>query len=215
MQASLTTEKRGRGRPSSGDAPDPNRIARVAFAVFAAHGFEGARLREVAALAQVDVALVSRRYGSKLGLWMASVDDLAQRMNNLWDAIATQTSGTGLAQEDFHQALRMFVEFSGEVPELGRFVTNEISTPSFRRDYVYDQIWRPCMRVMNPLMQKAADAGLHCLSSPDFFVFMLIGAISMPLMMRELISQETGVDEAMIGAMLQREIFSLCSGRNC
>src|SRR5918998_1570320 len=58
---------RGRGADTRGAVLD------AARARFAAHGYDGTRLRDVAADAGVDVALVSYHFGSKDGLFAAAL----------------------------------------------------------------------------------------------------------------------------------------------
>lgn len=63
---------KGRGRPAGGsDARD--RIVRAGRTRFAADGYAGATLRAIAADAEVDVALISYYFGSKQGLFVASL----------------------------------------------------------------------------------------------------------------------------------------------
>lgn len=54
-------------------------IRQAALEVFSQHGFSGTNMRQIAAVTGVDVALISHHFGSKLTLWKAVVDDLADR----------------------------------------------------------------------------------------------------------------------------------------
>jgi AcrR family transcriptional regulator len=64
--------KRRRG-PRADAADTRGAVLEAARARFAAHGYDGTRLRDVAADADVDVALVSYFFGSKDGLFAAAM----------------------------------------------------------------------------------------------------------------------------------------------
>jgi AcrR family transcriptional regulator len=66
-----TRTKRRRGPRADGDTRGA--VLAAARARFAAHGYDGTRLRDVAADADVDVALVSYFFGSKDGLFSAAM----------------------------------------------------------------------------------------------------------------------------------------------
>ena len=203
---------RGRGRPRPGDAPDPAHVARIAFTAFAIAGYDGASVREIAATAAVDPALVARRYGSKLGLWKATVDELAERMASMYDAIAQLESDPAPFLSRFQRVLRLFTDFCCEVPELGRFFTNEIAEPGDRRDYVLEQIWRPSFAVMQPWMRKAQAMGLIRAKDADILVFQLIGMVAMPLMMTSVMEKELGLDDDQIRLRLGQSVERLLLG---
>ena len=65
-------QKRRRG-PRADAADTRGAVLQAARARFAAHGYDGTRLRDVAADADVDVALVSYFFGSKDGLFAAAL----------------------------------------------------------------------------------------------------------------------------------------------
>jgi AcrR family transcriptional regulator len=65
--------RRRRG-PRAGAADTRGAVLEAARARFAAHGYAGTRLRDVAADADVDVALVSYFFGSKDGLFAAAME---------------------------------------------------------------------------------------------------------------------------------------------
>lgn len=193
---------RGRGRPRQGNAPDPAHVERIAFLSFAAAGYDGASVRQIAARAGVDPALVTRRYGSKFGLWKATVDQLAVRMTAMHAAIERLGDDPAPAPERFRRALHLFVGFCCEVPELGRFFTNEIASPGERREYVLDRIWRPNFAVMRPLIREARSSGIVHTDDEDILVFQLIGMVSMPLMMTSVMETEVGIGADTIQARL-------------
>jgi AcrR family transcriptional regulator len=69
----VTRQQRRRG-PRADAADTRGAVLQAARARFAAHGYDGTRLRDVAADADVDVALVSYFFGSKDGLFAAAME---------------------------------------------------------------------------------------------------------------------------------------------
>ena len=70
-EAHIMKEKseRSRGRPRKGGEHDAEALLEAATICFAEHGFDKTSLRLIAQQAGVDVAMISYRHGSKLGLW--------------------------------------------------------------------------------------------------------------------------------------------------
>jgi AcrR family transcriptional regulator len=67
------TAPRRRGRPVGGGGGKREEILAAARRVFAAHGFDGATLRTIAADADVDPAMVRHYFGDKAGLFRAAL----------------------------------------------------------------------------------------------------------------------------------------------
>jgi AcrR family transcriptional regulator len=89
--------KRGRGRPPS-QTGTREAILVAARAAFARSGFDGASLRAIATEAAVDPALVRHYFGSKRGLFIASVElpyGLAELVDRVFGA-GTEQAGARL-----------------------------------------------------------------------------------------------------------------------
>ncbi len=63
-------------------SPKRERILDVAEELFALHGFDGVTIRQIAAGAEVDVALASYHFGKKLELFQAVFERRAMLLNN-------------------------------------------------------------------------------------------------------------------------------------
>lgn len=204
---------RGRGRPPAECAPNPEQLTRIALSAFAARGYEGASLRTIAARAGVDPALLSRRYGSKMGLWKATVDHLGERMNAFQQTVTELQPGpSGIpAAERLRRAVRAFVRFNCEVPELGRFFTDEIGHPGERRSYLMERIWHPHAAFLRTLLGEArrnARAPAQAVD-PDMLLLVLTGMVSMPLMMRSVAEEECRIASDTLPERLARTLESL------
>jgi len=193
-QTVMPSEKRGRGRPKKQDAPEPGAILAAALGRFARYGFHGTNLRDIAAEADVDVALVARQFGSKMGLWKAVVDEVALRMAEAQADITALHDAALPLRERIRRAIDRFVVFNAAHRELGQFFVNEVTRTGERRDYVIQQLWHPTSRALLPLLEEGSRAGIIPVRDPDLGLLMLIGAVALPLITGELVSSEVGHD---------------------
>ncbi|HZV18681.1 MAG TPA: TetR/AcrR family transcriptional regulator [Sphingobium sp.] len=179
----MTSEQNGgrkRGRPREGEAPDPQMIERIAFRSFAIAGYEATSLRDVALTSNVDPALISRRYGSKMGLWRATVDSVAARLDEIYRVMHEEMEGGGAFVDRFRAALRHFVVFNCTMPELTCFFINELRRPGERMDYVSSKIWQPYLMVMQTLFSEASEKGASRLPDPLMAPVSFLGLAVMP-----------------------------------
>jgi len=204
------SERRGRGRPRGDAAPDPAALLDAALVSFAEHGFAGANLRAIAATAGVNVALIARNYGSKFGLWKAAVDQISSRMRLAHARIAALHDDSAPIAVRLREAIDQFVLFSAGLPELGRFFSDEVARAGERRDYVIEHIWSVHRDSMLPLLREGKAAGIvPAATDPEFLFFMMIGAVSMPLMIRPVIEMELEGDLEDATVRLSRNVASL------
>lgn len=96
-----TKQKRQRGRPSS-DKDLQVAILDSAEEIFAEHGFAGGKLREIAARANVNQALVNYYFGSKLHLFdevfLRRGTQISERRGTLLDALISETDAPSVEQ---------------------------------------------------------------------------------------------------------------------
>src|SRR5260370_8862033 len=70
-----TGERKRTGRPKTQDAPGTvEQILDAAFRAFATYGYDGVAVRTLNRELGVSHNLIHQRFGSKLGLWYATVD---------------------------------------------------------------------------------------------------------------------------------------------
>lgn len=194
MEVQTNAAKRKRGRPKREHAPDPAAILAAALGRFARNGFHGTNLRDIAADAEVDVALVARQFGSKMGLWKAVVDEIAVRMADAQADIAALQDDPMPLGERIGRALDRFVAFNAAHRELGQFFVNEVTRAGERRDYVLERLWLPNRRALLPLLKDGIDAGIVAASDPELALLMLVGAVALPLITGEMVSEDLGRD---------------------
>lgn len=179
-----------RGRPPKANEIKPDAIIRAALKSFAAHGFEGASLRRIASTANVDVALISHRHGTKLELWKAVVDDIADkfvvqlsRPHEPFDP-ANQTSMQRLLF-----AVDQMIDFSAASPEISMFVIKEVAQQHERFLYVYERLIGPAQEVLLPIVEHAVADGFLKNVDPHLFFYNVSGAIALTVSLRSFVGQ--------------------------
>ncbi|MBX7495209.1 TetR family transcriptional regulator [Qipengyuania sp. 6B39] len=178
------TERRGRGRPKVTDTDTSVAIARAALQRFAAQGFEATSLREIAGDAGVDVALISYRFGDKLGLWK---DIVSQAGAHLREALeeALDQSETASAQQQLDHSARAFLAYLLARPEMPRLLLRDITIDSDRSQWLLETLSLPLHRHFIDLAQAAADAGSEQPSHLQFRVANFIYSAASAVARRE------------------------------
>jgi TetR/AcrR family transcriptional regulator len=154
--SALPNAKR-RGRPKADDTPAAlDEILGAALRAFATHGYDGVSVRTLNRELGVSHNLIHQRFGSKQGLWYAAVDRaFSQQITELATAF-DPTLDDPLDQ--LNHAIRRFVRYSAERPELLGLMNIEARIDSDRLDYIYDNYIAPALaplgRLLDHLQQK-------------------------------------------------------------
>jgi AcrR family transcriptional regulator len=144
-------DARRRGRPKADEAPAAlDEILGAALRAFATHGYDGVSVRTLNRELGVSHNLIHQRFGSKQGLWYAAVDRaFSQQVTEL----ATSFDPT-LADplDQLNHAIRRFVLYSAERPELLGLMNIEGRVDSERLDYIYDNFIAPALAPLGRLL---------------------------------------------------------------
>jgi TetR/AcrR family transcriptional regulator len=146
------------GRPKAQDAPVTlEQILDAAFRAFATYGYEGVAVRTLNRELGVSHNLIHQRFGSKQGLWYAAVDRaFGQQVTELatwFDPTLTDPL------DQLNHAIRRFVGYSAERPELLGLMNIEARVDSERLDYIYDNYVAPAMAPLGRLVEFLASQG--------------------------------------------------------
>jgi AcrR family transcriptional regulator len=146
------------GRPKAQDAPvTVEQILDAAFRAFATYGYDGVAVRTLNRELGVSHNLIHQRFGSKLGLWYAAVDRaFSQQITQLATAF-DPTLADPLDQ--LNHAIRSFVRYSAERPELLGLMNIEGRVDSRRLDYVYDNYVAPALAPLGRLLDYLHENG--------------------------------------------------------
>jgi TetR/AcrR family transcriptional regulator len=153
-----TSEGRRTGRPKAQDAPvTVEQILDAAFRAFATYGYDGVAVRTLNRELGVSHNLIHQRFGSKQGLWYAAVDRaFGQQVNELITAF-DPTLADPLDQ--LNHAIRRFVSYSAERPELLGLMNIEARVESERLDYIYDNYVAPALAPLGRLLDHLRQEG--------------------------------------------------------
>lgn len=113
------------------------RILHAALECFGAFGFEGTSTRAVAERASVGHPLLIYHFESKDGLWLSTMEDvIGHYQSNLFARLAR--IDTINAVEGLSAFIENFVEFSAQVPQLHRIMTQQSTQGSDRIRWLID-----------------------------------------------------------------------------
>jgi TetR/AcrR family transcriptional regulator len=139
------------GRPRAEDAPATvEQILDAAFRAFATYGYDGVAVRTLNRELGVSHNLIHQRFGSKQGLWYAAVDrafsQQVARLATSFDPTLSDPLG------QLNHAIRQFVHYSAEHPELLGLMNIEARVESERLDHIYDNYVAPALAPLGLLL---------------------------------------------------------------
>jgi AcrR family transcriptional regulator len=160
-------------RPRS--AATRQRILAAALPAFARLGFDGASTREIAAAAGVNQGLITYHFASKQALWQAAADDVFGRLRASLEERRAEALRADAATR-VRLAIRHFVRFSAENPELHRLMAQEGKSDGPRLRWLVERHVRPLFEVSTALIREAQRAGFAPPIEPIHLHYVMIGA---------------------------------------
>ena len=153
-----TREGQRTGRPKAQDAPATvEQILDAAFRAFATYGYDGVAVRTLNRELGVSHNLIHQRFGSKQALWYAAVDRaFSQQVTELATAFDPTLTDP---LDQLNHAIRRFVRYSGEHPELLGIMNIEGRVDSDRLDYIYDNYVAPALAPLGRLLAHLQKEG--------------------------------------------------------
>jgi AcrR family transcriptional regulator len=146
------------GRPKAQDAPATlEQILDAAFRAFATYGYDGVSVRTLNRELGVSHNLIHQRFGSKQSLWYAAVDRAFRQQITELAAAFDPTLTDPLDQ--LNHAIRRFVHYSAERPELLGLMNIEGRVDSERLDYIYDNYIAPALAPLGRLLEHLHNEG--------------------------------------------------------
>lgn len=178
--------KSPRGRRPAEQGPAREDILRAAIECFAEHGFEGAKIADIARRASVRHPLVSYYFNDKESLWDAALEEVWSEFWRSFGDAAAELQGVDPLQR-LRLLFRRYVLFSAQHPELHRLVANESFSPGPRLDRLVDRYVAPFQAAILTLIEEATQIEnppdpLHVLSMLNGAVLSFIGGA--PLVQR-------------------------------
>lgn len=167
-------------------------LLEAALVEFAAHGFEGASTRAIAARAGWHQPQINYYFSSKEELWRAAVDQLFQRLDA--EVIAGLDGAADSPAAVLAAAVRRFVRFSARHPELHRIMNLEATADSERLDWLVDGHVRERYAVVSRLWSAVRATGSGADLSALEVWELLIGVGALPFANAPLLARLADVD---------------------
>jgi TetR/AcrR family transcriptional regulator len=146
------SDRKRTGRPKAQDAPATlEQILDAAFRAFATYGYDGVAVRTLNRELGVSHNLIHQRFGSKQGLWYAAVDRaFGQQVTELASAFDPTLTDP---LDQLNHAIRSFVHYSAERPELLGLMNIEGRVEGERLDYIYANYIAPALAPLGRLLE--------------------------------------------------------------
>jgi AcrR family transcriptional regulator len=178
------------------------------MSLFAVKGYDGSSLRDLAAKAEVDMALVGRLFGSKAALFDAVVDRLAEQQSaHIAQLRLLAEKARSNPLEAFKDFINLFAQISFEMPEFPSLLMLEASNPGERLETLNRRLVQPFRLESAPIVAAARNAGVVRSVDGDLFFGMLMSAIAMPLVSPSLYTDETKLTASLRDRVAQQAIL--------
>ena len=154
-----------------------------ALVEFGAKGFDGASTRAIASRVHAHQPQINYHFESKTALWTAAVDHLfgllQERFRGVFPTKPAEIGVPALA-EAFADAIRRFVRFAAEHPELNQIMVHEGTAASDRLTWMTNTHVKPFFDGIRPAWQILRDAGVAAPIDNEIVYYVLVGAASLP-----------------------------------
>ncbi len=178
----METSPNRRGGRQSDDIAEQTRqrIIASARAIFAARGFAGVSLRDIAAHAEVTLGLLRHHFGSKDDIWRAVIDaTIGEYLGVLTPLLAAAEARETAALDTLKAASRNVVLIAARYPDFSRLLLHEGVEGGPRLDYFLEQI-APLRERIAPLVRSVQQAGGLPQFSHNTFLLALLMMGAMP-----------------------------------
>src|SRR5205809_5042899 len=158
--------KRGRGRAHDAEGAR-EAILNAAEAVFAEHGFDGARIDAIAATAGYNKSLIFQYFDDKLGLYAEVVRRADREINELQAGVITVLSEDETIASNAHKfrtlletAIKGFFDYLVEHPRIRRILIWEVAEGWQTYAKIMSQRDREDIERFRPFFSRLQSAGL-------------------------------------------------------
>jgi TetR/AcrR family transcriptional regulator len=184
---------RAAAKPRGRAAATKQRILDCALNVFAEHGFDGTTVRDVAADAGVNHAMIHYYYSNKEELWRAAVAHLFGRIDKEIDYSA-EFLETLPTEAGFKEFVRRYVRYCARHPEHARLMVQESIRGGERLRWAVDEFIRPKHQLLAPATLALIEAGKLPDVSPMSLIYIIVAASQVPYMLQAEMEMVFGAD---------------------
>jgi AcrR family transcriptional regulator len=194
-----------RQKPAA-DLDTRRRILRGALEVFGARGFDGARTRDIADAAGVNLGLLQYHFGGKEKLWRATVDDA---FGELWTALGAAGALDAADPAALAEIVRVAVRFAAAHPALVRLMNDEGKRSGPRLAWLVDRHGRRLYETMAAVLGRARAAGVVADVDPIHLYYVFIGGAGLIFSQAAECRRLAGVDPTASPAMIEAHAEAL------
>jgi AcrR family transcriptional regulator len=194
-RSSTGTAARRARAATPADASARERILRAALEVFAEHGFDGARTRDIAERAGANLGLLTYYFEGKEKLWRAAVARAFEELAEHLAAVATPQPGDDERRE-LERLLRGFVAFVAERPEFMRLMNDEGKRDGPRLRWLVDHHVGPMGEALRQRIERAQASGIVPRLPVVSLYYLALGAAGLVFSQAPECIRATGVDPA-------------------
>lgn len=187
MKNKEITETKKRGRRPLAVQSGRETILPAALHHFSRYGYDSTTLRNIAADAGVDMALIARLYGSKSGLWNEMLSFLARKQKIHIQKLSDIPTSSREQKDIFVDFIQCVVSICSEIPEFPSLLLNEAASDRERFNIVLKDIINPFKSACLPFIRQAMSNNIIRGRNEDAIFMFLISSISMSIITPELI----------------------------
>ena len=180
MKSVKIINERGRGRPRKGEEHSSEELLAAALKNFAEMGFDKASMRAIASDAGVDVALISYRFGSKLGLWTTIIENVGEETVEETRQSIKEAARfpAGEAQNYLWQRI---VDQICRRPHFSQLLVSEVVTNADpqRVAIIADKLARPVFETLRPFLHANKSSSSIANIDPGLAVFATISMVGL------------------------------------
>jgi AcrR family transcriptional regulator len=169
------------------------KILEAALRAFAAHGYEGAMTREIAAAAGVHQPVINYHFDGKEGLWRAAIDFAFGELRDTFAARLREV-GNDDPEATLRALLRDFVLFNARHPEFPRVLVHAASAPTPRLKWIVDRHLRPMFESVTAQIERARSAGHWPTIAAASFYHIMNGAATSIFVIAPAVAMASGID---------------------
>lgn len=151
----------------------------AALQEFAAHGFDGASTRAIAARAGTHQPQINYHFESKDALWRAAVDHLFERLDALLAEHELPAPRPRSPRAAFAARVRAFVHAAAALPELNRMMVQEATVDSDRLAWIVDRHLRAHFEATTSAWSELRVSGDVPDIDPTIVYYSILGAASL------------------------------------
>jgi len=179
-------------RPRVDDPEARAKIAAAAEEMFAARGFDGAAIRDIAKKARVNGAMIHYYFGNKEGLYRAILEGAASSVRAL---LIETTGGSGSTRERLARFVDAYAAYMLSQPNLARILYREMLTGAKHIKQIAQQYAATNYSMLRGMIQDGVQRGDLRAIDAELAPISLMGMVVIFQFLRPIISVALGKTE--------------------